>query len=98
MSHEYVGDVEGDRMDDWIELPRGMVIVRDVNRTCQYESVYALIEGETRPRKINRARKRQGVLEVRTAARDIWMSPVVYIEWRKNDLGFSVRCQAQDIR
>jgi hypothetical protein len=81
-----------------MQLPHGLVIVRDVNRTCQYESVYALIEGETRPRKINRARRRQGVLEIRTAARDIWMSPVVYLEWVNTELGIPIRCLAQDIR
>jgi hypothetical protein len=80
-----------------MELPPGFVIVRDVNRICQYMSVYALIEGETRPRKINRARKRQGVLEIRTAARDIWMGPVVSLEWINKELGFPVRCLAQDI-
>lgn len=81
-----------------MELPPGSVIVRDVNRVCQSESVYALIEGETRLRKINRARKRQGVLEIRTAAQDIWMGPVVYLEWVNKALGCSMRCLAQDIR
>jgi len=82
---------------DLMELPHGLLIVRDVNRICQSVSVYALIEGETHPRKINRARKQQGVLEIRTAARDIWMSPVVSLEWVKKELGFLVRCLAQDI-
>ena len=80
-----------------MELPHGFVIVRDVNRICQYESVYALVEGETRRRKINRARKRQGVLEIRTAAQDVWMGPVASLEWI-NGLGIPVRCLAQDIR
>ena len=80
-----------------MELPPGLVIVRDVNRICQSTSVYALIEGEKRRRKINRARKRQGVLEIRTAAQDVWMSPVACLE-RVNDLGIPVRCLAQDIR
>jgi hypothetical protein len=75
-----------------------LVNVRDVNLICQeYGKVYALIEGETRRRKINRARRRQGVLEIRTAARDIWMGPVSYIEW-VNGLGDPVRYLAQEIR
>ncbi len=75
-----------------------VVNVRDVNLICQeYGKVYALIEGETRRRKINRARRRQGVLEIRTAARDIWMGPVAYIEW-VNGLGNPVRYLAQEIR
>jgi hypothetical protein len=81
-----------------MELPHGLVIVRDINRICQYWSVYAMIEGETRRRKINRARRRQGVLEIRTAARDIWMGPVVYFEWVNTELGIPIHCLAQDIR
>ena len=39
-----------------------VVNVRNINVICQeYGKVYALIEGETRRRKINRARRRQGV-------------------------------------
>ena len=89
--------VKGDKMD-WMEFPPGLVIIRDVNRICQSVSVYALIQGETHPRKINRARKRQGVLEVRTAAQDVWMSQVISLEWVNKELGFPVRCMAQDIR
>ena len=66
-----------------------MVIVRDVHRMCQLERVYALIEGGTHARKINKARKRQGVLEVRTATQDIWMSSVVSIEFRKKELDYT---------
>lgn len=81
-----------------MELPHGLLMIRDVNRTCQSERVYALIEGETRLRKINRARKRQGVVEIRTAARDIWMGPVVYFEWVNKELGFPVRCLTKNMR
>jgi hypothetical protein len=75
-----------------------VVNVRDVNLICrEYGKVYALIEGEKRRRKINRARRRQGVLEIRTAARDVWMGPVASIEW-VNGLGNPVRYLAQEIR
>lgn len=75
-----------------------LVNVRDVNLICQeYKNVYALVEGETRRRKINRARRRQGVLEVRTDAHDEWKGPVAWIEWM-NGLGDPVRYTAQDIR
>ena len=75
-----------------------LVNVRDINMICQeYGDVYALIEGEARRRKINRARRRQGVLEIRTAAHDEWKGPVTWIEW-VNGLDVLVRYQAQDIR
>ncbi len=70
---------------------------RDINMLCQYYKTYALIEGQTRRRKITRARRRKGVLEVRTAARDEWVQPVAWIEW-VNDLGVPIRYMAQDIR
>ncbi|SRR5581483_3538880 len=77
--------------DDKPEVERGraygLVNVRDINLICQeYEDVYALVEGKTRRRKINWARRRQGVLEVRTAARDEWKGPVTWMEWM-SDLG-----------
>ena len=74
-----------------------MVTVRDINLLCQHYKTYAQIEGETRRRKINRARRRKGILEVRTAARDEWVQPVAWIEWI-NDLGVPIRYMAQDIR
>lgn len=75
-----------------------VVNVRDINLICQeYGKVYALVEGETRRRKINRTRRRQGVLEIRTAARDVWLGPVASIEWI-NGLGNPVRYLAQEIR
>ena len=63
-----------------------MVNVRDINLICQYYKTYAQIEGRTRRRKITRARRRNGILEVRTASRDEWVQPVAWIEW-VNDLG-----------
>ena len=81
-----------------MEQAHALVNVRDINLLCQeYGNVYALIEGETRRRKINRARRRQGVLEVRTAARDIWMGPATAIEW-VNRLGNPVYYLECDIR
>jgi len=74
-----------------------MVTVRDLNLLCQHYKTYALIEGETRRRKINHARRRKGILEVRTAARDEWVGPVAWIEW-VNDRGVTIRYMAQDIR
>lgn len=47
-----------------------MVTIRDINLLCQHYKTYAQLEGETRRRKINHARRRKGILEVRTAARD----------------------------
>lgn len=81
-----------------MEQAHSLVNVRDMNLLCQnFGKVYALIEGETRRRKINRVRRRQGVLEVRTSARDIWMGPATCIEWI-NWLGEPVRYLEQDIR
>ena len=81
-----------------MEQAHVLVHVRDINLLCQeYGNVYALIEGETRCRKIKRARRRRGVLEGRTAARDIWMGPATVIEW-VNRLGEPVRYLEQDIR
>jgi len=85
-----------------LEVERGtahaLLNVRDINMICQeYGDVYALIEGEKRRRKINRARRRQGVLEIRTVARDEWKGPATWIEWL-NDLDVLVRYTAQDIR
>ena len=74
-----------------------LVTVRDINLLCQYYKTYAQIEGQTRRRKITRARRRKGVLEVRTAALDEWVQPVAWIEW-VNDLGDTIRYMAQDIR
>ena len=72
--------------------------VRDINSLCQeYGKVYALIEGETRRRKINQARRHQGILEVRTAAHDIWIGPVAWLEWI-NGRGLPVRYTALQIR
>ncbi len=81
-----------------MEQAYALVHVRGINLLCQeYRKVYALVEGETRRRKIKRARRRQGVLEVRTVARDIWMGPTTVIEWvnRRGDL---VRYLEHDIR
>jgi hypothetical protein len=80
-----------------MEKAYALVNVRDINALCQYYKTYAQIEGETRRRKINRARRRKGILEVRTAARDEWVQPVAWIEWI-NDLGVTIRYMAQDIR
>ena len=74
-----------------------MVTVRDINLLCQHFKTYAQIEGQTRRRKITRARRRGGVLEVRTAARDEWIQPVAWIEW-VNVLGITIRYMPQDIR
>ena len=74
-----------------------LVNVRDINLLCQHFKTYAQIEGQTRRRKITRARRRKGVLEVRTEARDEWIQPVVWIEW-VNRLGVCIRYTAQEIR
>lgn len=72
--------------------------VRDINMICEeYGDVYALIEGEKRPRKINRARRRQGVLEIRTVAHDEWKGPVAWVEWI-NGLGEPARYTEREIR
>ena len=80
-----------------MEKAYALVNVRDINALCQYYKTYAQIEGRARRRKITRARRRNGILEVRTAARDEWIQPVAWIEW-VNDLGVSIRYMAQDIR
>jgi len=74
-----------------------LVNVRDINLLCQHFKTYAQIEGQARRRKITRARRRKGVLEVRTEARDEWIQPVVWIEW-VNRLGVCIRYTAQEIR
>jgi len=80
-----------------MEKARALVHVRDINLICHYYKTYAQIEGMTRRRTITRARRRNGVLEVRTASRDEWIQPVTCIEWI-NDLGVPIRYLAQDIR
>src|SRR5579885_3324629 len=62
----------------------------EIQRSKAYGDVYAMIEGEKRRRKINRARRRLGVLEIRTAAHDEWKGPVAWVEWT-NDLGKLIR-------
>jgi len=74
-----------------------LVTVRDSNLLCQHYKTYAQIESETRRRKITRARRRKGILEVRTAAHDEWVQPVAWIEW-VNSRGVLIRYMAQDIR
>lgn len=80
-----------------MEKAHALVSVRDINLLCQHYKTYAQIAGMPRRRKITRARRRSGVLEVRTASRDEWIQPVAWIEWI-NDLGISIRYMAQDIR
>lgn len=80
-----------------MEKAYALVTVRDINALCQHYKTYAQMEGQSRRRKINRARRRKGILEVRTAARDEWVQPVAWIEW-VNGLGDTIRYMAQDIR
>ena len=80
-----------------MEKARALVNVRDINLLCQHYKTYAQIEGVARRRKITRARRQNGVLEVRTVVRDEWIQPVIWIEWM-NDLGIPIRYIAQDIR
>ena len=80
-----------------LEKAYALVTVRDINLLCQHYKTYAQIEGQTRRRKINRARRRKGILEVRTAARDEWIQPVAWIEWI-NSRGVLIRYMAKDIR
>jgi len=80
-----------------MEKARALVNVRDINLICQHYKTYAQIEGMTRRRKITRTRRRNGILEVRTASRDEWIQPAAWIEWI-NDLGVPTRYIAQDIR
>ena len=53
----------------------------------EYEKVYVLIVEETCCCKIE---GHEGVLEIRTAARDVWMSPATIIGW-VNGRGSHVR-------
>jgi hypothetical protein len=80
-----------------MEKAHALIIVRDINLVCQHYKTYAQIEGRATRRKITRARRRNGVLEVRTVARDEWVQPVAWIEW-VNDLGVLIRYMAQDVR
>jgi hypothetical protein len=80
-----------------MEKARALVNIRDINLISHSDKTYAQIEGMMRRRKITRARRRNGVLEVRTAARDEWIQPVAWIEWI-NDLGVPIRYMAKDIR
>jgi hypothetical protein len=81
---------------DTMEKAYALVNVRDINLLCQHYKTYAQIEDRAARREITRARRRNGVLEVRTAARYEWVQPVAWIEW-VNDLGVSIRYMAQDI-
>jgi len=74
-----------------------LVTVRDINLLCQHFKTYAQIEGETRRRKITKARRRKGILEVRTEAHDEWIQHVVWIEWI-NSRGVLIQYMPQDIR
>ncbi len=80
-----------------MEKAHALVIVRDINLVCQHYKIYAQIEGRATRRKITRARRRNGALEVRTVARDGWVQPVAWIEW-VDDLGVLIRYMAQDVR
>ncbi len=73
-----------------------LVHVRDINLLCQYYKTYAQIEGWSRHRKITRARRKNGILQVKTASRDEWVQPVLWIEWI-NDVGVLIRYMARDI-
>ncbi len=73
-----------------MEKAHALVNVRDVDLLCQHYKTYAQIESQARRRKINRARRRKGVLEVRTTARDEWVQPVAWIEWI-NVMGVTIR-------
>ncbi len=79
-----------------MEKAHALVNVRDINLLCQHYKTYAQIEGQARRRKITRARRRKGVLEVRTAARCEWVQPVAWIEWI-NDLGVTIRYMARSL-
>jgi hypothetical protein len=61
-----------------MEKACALVNVRDINLICHYYKIYAQIEGVARRRKSTRARRRNGILEVRTAARDEWIKPVAW--------------------
>jgi hypothetical protein len=90
----YVRILEGQWMD---QQAHALVSTRDINLLCQYYKTYAQIEGWKRHRKITRVRKRNGILEVRTAARDEWVHPVLWIEWI-NARDVLIRYTPQDIR
>ena len=47
-----------------MEKVHALVIVRDINLMCQHYKTYAQIEGRATRRKVTRARRRNGVLEV----------------------------------
>jgi hypothetical protein len=53
-----------------MEKAHTLVNARDINLICQSYKTYAQIEGVARRRKITRTRRRYGILEVRTAARE----------------------------
>lgn len=74
-----------------------LVTVRDINLLCQHFKTYAQIEGQARRRKITKVRRRKGVLEVRTAARDEWIQNVSSIEW-VNSRGILIQYMPQDVR
>lgn len=74
-----------------------MVTVRDINLLCQHFKTYARIEDEKRRRRITKARRRKGVLEVRTASSDEWIGSVACIEW-VNVRGDLIEYLPQDIR
>ncbi len=80
-----------------VEKARALVNIRDINLISHSYKTYAQIEGVTRRRKITRARRRNGILEARAAARDEWIQPVAWIEWI-NDLGVPIRYMDHDIR
>lgn len=73
------------------------VTVRDINLLCQHFKTYARLEGQTRRRRITKTRRRKGILEVRTAARDEWIQNVICIEW-VNSRGILIQYKPQDIR
>ena len=80
-----------------MEQAYALVNVRDSNLLCQHYKTYALIEGKAVRRRITRARRRKGILEVRTAARDTWIQGVTAIEW-VNAVGKTIRYMAHEIR
>ena len=74
-----------------------LVTVRDINLLCQHFKTYAQIEGQARRQKITKVRRRKGVLEVRTAARDEWIQNISSIEW-VNSRGILIQYMPQDVR
>ncbi len=79
-----------------MEKDYALVTVRDINLLCQHFKTYAQIEGQTRRRRITKARRRKGILEVRTASRDEWIDQVAWIEWI-NSMNVLIRYMPQDI-